>query len=147
MESIVGRIAIPPELSSALLLLSISQSVLCSREPPTESENVPRVATSLLAAAVKKLFGLVCWVVPGVRVASCTKSRPFNGRSATSSDVITWPSVGFVVSTATSVAVTSTVWLTDAGFSVKSISRCSSTCRRMSFCSVVWNPCDSTRMV
>jgi hypothetical protein len=30
---------------------------------------------------VKKLFGLVSWVCPGVRVASWTKSRPFNGRS------------------------------------------------------------------
>ena len=33
--------------------------MLCSREPPTESEKVPRVAASLLAASVKKLAGLV----------------------------------------------------------------------------------------
>ena len=117
----------PPEVSSELSLLSSSQLVLCSREPPTDKENVPRVATSLLAAEVKKLLGLVCWVVPGVSVASWTKSRPFSGRSATSSEVMTWPRVGLVVSTATSVALTSTVWLTEAGLSEKSTSRCSST--------------------
>jgi len=33
--------------------------VLCSRDPPTESENEPRVEASLLAAPLKKLFGLV----------------------------------------------------------------------------------------
>ncbi len=43
---------------------SSSQSVLCSREPPTESEKAPRVAASLLAAWVKKLTGLVDEVVP-----------------------------------------------------------------------------------
>ena len=73
------------------------------------------MAASLLAALVKKLTGLVDAVVPGVSVASCTKLRPFNGRSATCSDVMTCPSVGFAVSTATSVALTSTVEETDAG--------------------------------
>ena len=34
-------------------------------------------------------------VVPGVSVASCVKTRPFNGRSATCSDVITCPRVAF----------------------------------------------------
>jgi len=38
---------------------------------------------------------LVSWVVPGVSVANWTKSRPFNGRSATSSEVITCPRVEF----------------------------------------------------
>ena len=42
---------------------SSNQSVSCSREPPEESENDPRVAASLLAALVKKLTGLVDEVV------------------------------------------------------------------------------------
>ncbi len=109
--------------------------MLCSREPPTESENDPRVEASLLAAPLKKLTGLVDAVVPGVSVASCTKLRPFNGRSATCSAVMTCPRVGFAVSTATSVALTSTLEDTDAGTSPKSTSRCSSTCNRTSFCS------------
>src|ERR1700677_4398927 len=115
MESIVDRIEIPPEVSSELSLLSSNQLVLCSREHTTEREDVPRAATSLLAACVKKLFGLVCAVVPGVNVANCTKSRPFSGKSATSSEVMTCPSVGLLVSTATSAALTSTVVKTAAG--------------------------------
>jgi hypothetical protein len=49
----------PPSSSWLLSLPSSSQSVLCSRDPPTESEKAPRVAASLLAALVKKLIGLV----------------------------------------------------------------------------------------
>ena len=56
-----GRIAIPPAVSSLLSLPSSSQSVLWAREPPTESEKVPRVETSLLAPPLKKLTGLVSW--------------------------------------------------------------------------------------
>ena len=37
-------------------------------------------------------------------MASCTKSRPFKGRSATCCEVITWPSVASVVCTPTAVA-------------------------------------------
>src|ERR1035438_919334 len=37
------KIAIPPSSSWLLSFPSSSQSVLCSREPPTESENAPRV--------------------------------------------------------------------------------------------------------
>jgi len=102
------KIPMPPSSSWLLSLPSSIQSVLCSRDPPTESENEPRVEASLLAAPLKKLFGLVEAVVPGVNVASWTKLRPLSGRSATSSAVMTWPSVGFVVSTATWVALTST---------------------------------------
>src|SRR5882762_8614708 len=108
----------PPAVSSLLSLPSSSQSVLWGRDPPTESEYDPRVDTSLLGPPLKKLFGLVSCVVPGVSVANCTKSRPFRGSSATCSDVITCPRVGFVVSTATSVALTSTVEETDAGTKV-----------------------------
>src|SRR6516225_2542643 len=133
-----------PAVSSLLSLLSSSQSVLCTRDPPTDNENVPRADTSLLAPPLKKLFGFVSCVVPGVSVASCTKSRPFKGNCATCSDVITCPRVALVVCTATSVAVTSTVEVTDAGLSEKSTSRCSSTCNRKSFCSLGWNPCAST---
>ena len=79
----------PPAVNSLLSLPSSSQSVLWGREPPTESEYVPRVETSLLGPALKKLFGFVSWVVPGVSVANWTKSRPFKGSSATCSDVIT----------------------------------------------------------
>ena len=147
MASIDGRMAIPPAVNSLLSLPSNNQSVLLARDPPTERENEPRVETSLLGPPLKKLLGLVSWVVPGVSVANCTKSRPLRGRSATCSAVITWPRVGFVVSTATSVALTSTVEDTDAGDMVKFTSRCSSTCSRMSFCSTVWKPWDSTRMV
>ena len=56
--------------------------MLCARDPPTESEKDPRVEASLLAAPLKKLFGLVSAVVPGVRVASWTKLRPFKGSSS-----------------------------------------------------------------
>ncbi len=49
----------PPAVNSLLSTPSISQSVLLGREPPTERENGPRAATSLLAALVKKLLGFV----------------------------------------------------------------------------------------
>src|ERR1700758_1650642 len=103
MESMDENTAIPPAVSSLLSTPSSIQSVLFGRDPPTDKENEPRAATSLLAAEVKKLFGLVSCVVPGVSVASCTKSLPFSGSCATSCDVMTCPSDGFVVSTATSV--------------------------------------------
>src|SRR5580704_1469681 len=103
------KTAIAPEVSSLLSTPSSSQSVLLAREPPTESEKDPRADASLDGPPLKKLLGLVSVVTPGVRVASWTKSRPFNGKSATCSDVITCPRDGLVVSTATSVALTSTV--------------------------------------
>src|SRR5260370_15101719 len=137
----------PPAVNSLLSTPSINQSVLLAREPPTESENEPRAATSLLAAAVKKLLGLVSCVVPGVNVASCTKSRPFSGNCATCCEVMTWPSEGLLVSTATSEATTSTELLTDVGERVKSSSRCSSTCSFTSLLSAGWNPLYSTRTV
>src|SRR5580658_797421 len=115
MESIDEKIAIPPAVNSLLSTPSKSQSVEFGRDPPTDREYDPRAATSLLAPVVKKLLGFVSAVVPGVRMASCTKSRPFNGNCATSCEVITWPSVAFVVSTATGVATTSTAELTEAG--------------------------------
>ena len=61
---------IPPAVSSLLSTPSSSQSVLLGREPPTDSEKEPRAATSLLAAEVKKLLGLVSAVAPAVSVAS-----------------------------------------------------------------------------
>src|SRR5678815_1652026 len=83
MASIEGRIEMPPAVSSLLSFPSINQSVLWAREPPTESEYDPRVETSLLGPPLKKLFGFVSCVVPGVRVANCTKLRPFRGSRAT----------------------------------------------------------------
>src|SRR5208283_5345345 len=147
MESMEDNIPIPPAVSSLLPVPSSNQSVLFAREPPTESENELRAATSLLAPLVKKLLGFVSAVVPGVSVASCTKSRPFNGNCATCCEVMTWPSEGLVVSTATSEATTSTDVLTDAGDKAKSSSRCSSTCSFTSFISTAWNPLNSTRTV
>ena len=123
--------AIPPAVNSLLSLPSSSQSVLLAREPPTEREKEPRAETSELGPPLKKLVGLVSCVVPGVSVASCTKSRPFKGNWATSWEVMTWPRVGFVVATATASATTSTVEETEAGFSEKSSSRDSSTCSLM----------------
>jgi len=61
---------IPPAVNSLLSTPSSSQSVLLGREPPTDSEKAPRAATSLLAAEVKKLLGLVSAVAPEVSVAS-----------------------------------------------------------------------------
>ncbi len=90
----------PPAVSSLLSTPSRSQSVLLGREPPTDRENDPRAATSLSLPEVKKLPGLVSEVAPAVRVASCTKSRPFNGSCATSCEVMTWPREGLAVSTA-----------------------------------------------
>ena len=107
------------------------------RDPPTDSENDPRAATSLSAPLVKKLFGLVSCVVPGVSEASCTKSRPFNGSCATCCEVMTCPKDGLVVSTATAVASTSICDATAAGASVKSSTRASSTCNLTALCSVV----------
>ena len=83
------RIEIAPDVNSLLSLPSSSQSVLLARDPPTESEKDPRADASLLGPPLKKLFGLVSCVTPGVSVASCTKSRPFKGRSATCWVVIT----------------------------------------------------------
>ena len=102
--------------------------MLLARDPPTESENDPRADASLLGPPLKKLFGLVSVVVPGVSVASCTKSRPFKGRSFTCCDVITCPSVASAVCTPTIVAETSTFSFTVASASLKSNSRRSSTC-------------------
>ena len=65
MASIDGRIAMPPAVNSLLSLPSSSQSVLWAREPPTDNEYDPRVETSLLGPPLKKLLGLVSWVVPG----------------------------------------------------------------------------------
>ena len=87
----------PPDVNSLLSLPSSSQSVLLARDPPTEREKDPRADASLLGPPLKKLFGLVSCEVPGVSVASCTKSRPFKGRSATCCDVITCPSVASAV--------------------------------------------------
>src|ERR1700693_1707401 len=119
MESIEDKIPIPPAVNSLLSTPSSSQSVLFARDPPTDKENEPRAATSLLAALVKKLLGLVSWVVPGVRVASWTKSRPFRGNCATSCEVMTWPSAGLAVSTSTSEPTTSTDVLTEDGDQTK----------------------------
>ena len=55
----------PPAVSSLLSTPSSSQSVLLGREPPTDRDKGPRAATSLLAAEVKKLLGLVSAVAPG----------------------------------------------------------------------------------
>ena len=107
--------------------------MLLGREPPTDSENDPRAATSLSAPEVKKLPVLVSAVAPAVSVASCTKSRPFKGSCDTSCEVITWPRDGLVVSTATASPETVTVVVTLAGWSVKSSSRASSIWRRKSF--------------
>src|SRR5882762_524486 len=120
MESIEDKIPMPPAVNSLLSLPSRSQSVLFARDPPTERENDPRAETSLLGPPLKKLLGFVSCDVPGVRVASWTKSRPFKGSCATCSEVMTWPSDGFVVSTATSVALTSTWEDTVAGDRLKS---------------------------
>ena len=84
MESIEDKIPIPPPVNSLLSVPSSSQSVLFAREPPTDREKEPRAPTSLPVPPVKKLLGFVSVVVPGVSVASCTKSRPFSGSCATS---------------------------------------------------------------
>ena len=70
MSSMEEKMEIPPAVNSLLSTPSSSQSVLLGREPPTDSENDPRAATSLLAAEVKKLLGLVSAVAPEVSVAS-----------------------------------------------------------------------------
>src|SRR5580704_12648390 len=137
MSSIEEKVPIPPAVNSLLSVPSRSQSVLFGREPPTDREKEPRAATSLLAAEVKKLLGFDSAVAPGVRVASCTKSRPFRGSCETSCAVMTWPREGLLVSTATEDALTSTVEETVDGESVKFNSRASSTCRRRSLLSTV----------
>src|SRR5277367_5455954 len=109
------KTAIAPEVSSLLSTPSNSQSVLLARDPPTDSEKDPRADASLLGPPLKKLFGLVSCATPGVSVASCTKSRPFRGRSATCWLVITWPKVASAVWIATAVALTSTLVCTEAG--------------------------------
>src|SRR6266849_10932892 len=140
MESIEDKIPIPPAVNSLLSLPSNSQSVLLARDPPTERENDPRADTSLLGPPLKKLLGFVSWDVPGVRVASWTKSRPLRGSCVTCSAVMTWPREGFVASTATAVAETSTVEETEAGEREKSSSRDSSICSRRSLASAGWKP-------
>src|SRR5258707_15593861 len=115
MSSIEEKVPIPPAVNSLLSAPSKIQSVLFGRDPPTEREKDPRAATSLLAAPVKKLLGLVSAVAPEVRVASCTKSRPFKGSCATSCEVMTWPSEGEVVSATTAPPETHTVAVTVAG--------------------------------
>src|SRR5215472_7585600 len=147
MESMFDRMEMPPAVNSLLSTPSMSQSVALGREPPTDREKGPRAATSLLGAEVKKLLGFVSAAVPGASVASCTKSRPFKGNSATCCELITCPSEGFEVSIATSEAVTSTVELTVDGDSEKSNSRCSSTCNFTSLLSVAWKPLNSTCIV
>src|SRR4029077_18472853 len=134
MESMEDKIPMPPAVNSLLSTPSSSQSVLFARDPPTDKEKEPRAATSLLAALVKKLLGLVSWVEPVVSMASWTKSRPFKGNCATSCAVMTWPSAGLAVSTSTSEATTYTIVVTEEGDKAKSNSRCSSTC---SFTSLV----------
>src|SRR5713101_1479178 len=108
MESMEDKIPMPPAVNSLLSLPSNSQSVLLARDPPTERENDPRADTSLLGPPLKKLLGFVSWDVPGVRVASWTKSRPLRGSCVTCSEVMTWPSDGLVTSTETASAKTST---------------------------------------
>ena len=44
--------------------------MLLALDPPTDNENDPRVETSLLPPPLKKLWGFVSWVVPGVSVAN-----------------------------------------------------------------------------
>src|SRR6266849_7886508 len=147
MESIEDRIPMPPAVSSLLPLQSRSQSVLLGRDPPTDKENDPRADTSLLGAPLKKLLAFVSCVVPGVSVASCTKSRPFRGSCATCCAVMTCPREGLVVSTAMALADTSTWEETEEGERLKSSSRASSTCRRKSFVSAARKPWNSTRKV
>ena len=144
MSSMDEKIPIPPAVNSLLSTPSRSQSVALGREPPTDKEKDPRAATSLLAALVKKLLGFVSCVAPGVRLASCTKSRPFKGSCATCSAVMTCPREGFVVSTATASADTSTWEESEEGESVKFSSRASSTCRRESLVSAGRKPGNST---
>src|SRR5580693_4558553 len=127
MSSIEEKVPIPPAVNSLLSTPSKIQSVLLGRDPPPDSEKEPRAATSLLAAEVKKLLGFASAVAPGVSVASWTKSRPLRGSCDTSWAVMTWPSEGLVVSTATADALTSTVEATEDGESVKFNSRASST--------------------
>src|ERR1700720_1676477 len=127
MESMDERMAMPPAVSSLLSLPSSSQSVLLAREPPTEREKEPRAETSLLGPPLKKLEGLVSATVPGVSVASCTKSRPFKGSCATCCELMTWPRVGSVEVTATP-AVTPTVEETEERLRLKLSSRDSSIC-------------------
>src|ERR1700719_461041 len=115
MSSIEENVPIPPAVNSLWSTPSSNQSVALGREPPTDREKEPRAATSLLAAEVKKLLGLVSAVAPEVSVASCTKSRPLSGSWATSCEVMTWPREGLAVSTATASADTSTEVATEVG--------------------------------
>jgi len=71
---------IPPAVSSLLSTPSRSQSVLLGLEPPTDRDKGPRAATSLLAAEVKKLLGLVSAVAPAVRVATLNEIPPVQGQ-------------------------------------------------------------------
>ena len=70
MSSMEEKTPMPPAVNSLLSTPSSSQSVAFGREPPTESENEPRAATSLSLPWVKKLLGLVSEVAPAVSVAS-----------------------------------------------------------------------------
>src|ERR1700724_1315770 len=112
-------VAMPPAVNSLLSLPSSSQSVLLGREPPTERENDPRADTSLLAPPLKKLLVLVSCVVPGVSVASCTKSRPFKGSCVTCCAVMTCPREELLASTVTAEPDTSTWVETEEGASEK----------------------------
>ena len=89
--------------------------MLCSRDPPTESENAPRVAASLLAALVKKLFGFVDCGRARRQRCQLHEVPTVQGQFGDFLRGDDLPKVGLVVSTATSVAFTSTVVLTDAG--------------------------------
>ena len=80
IASIEGKIAMPPAVSSLLSLPSSSQSVLWARDPPTESEYVPRAETSLLGPPLKKLLGLVSWVVPGSQCRQLNEVAAVQGK-------------------------------------------------------------------
>ena len=123
MESIEDRIPIPPAVNSLLSVPSSNQSVLFARDPPTDSENEPRAATSLLVPPVKKLLGFVS------RCRARRERRELHEIASVQRQLrhllrlMTRPSEGFAVSTATSDATTSTDVLTDAGDKAKSKSR------------------------
>src|SRR5882724_11782327 len=75
MESIEERMEMPPAVNSLLSTPSISQSVLLGREPPTESENGPRAATSLVAEVVRNLLGVDDLAEGGIRGLHCHFGR------------------------------------------------------------------------
>jgi hypothetical protein len=79
--------------------------------PSTPSKRKVRLLPRVPLVASKPR---VVWRVstPALSVASCTKSRPFSGRSTTRFSSITWPTVGSVLFTSTESATTLTVSLT-----------------------------------